>query len=538
MTFYPKVRVGSSDDVIIEDILSNKNDYEELISQISAPSAGRRDTRRKLSDLNLSNTMSRKSQKHTFTYWEGTKEIISDAVPATMGLLFIFINQTINIIFIGKTASDPEDLAAIGLGTIYINATGYILGMGFLGGVDTLCARSYGAKEYKIMSIYCNISTLVMNIFFVIVSIPCIFLCENFLLAIGQQANISNLSCVFAKSMIPSLIFGMLYNIYLRYLQAQDIFLPGMIITLITAALHPFWCWILIIVIDLGLTGAGLALGLTQLINYVLILIYINYTQPNKHEVSFFSSSTFNLFFILEFSKYALPSALLFAADWIGFDILTIMASYLSEIDLAANICLFNFMTLIFMIPMGISFACTTFVGNCIGRNNVTHAKKYAIIAVCFTAVIVGFLNAFVYLFRFSIPYFYTNEKEIAELSTSLLKIYVVFGIADGVQMIFHGVIKGLGKQKYASIAALIILYPINIPLAYILAFILDLGIFGLWYSQLTVVYLLAFTYITIVVFIKWQDVADLVKEEVEKERQQLEMEKEDLDNKVSTKQS
>ena len=515
----------SSEDINIYDVISEKHDADELISNYT-PSASTKRVNKQLLRRRSSNIIPLKMK---ITLWEGIVLILADAIPATFGLLFIFINQTINIIFIGHTSTETEVIAAIGLGTIYINATGYILGMGFLGGVDTLCSRSFGAREFKIMSIYCNISTLVMNIFFLLISIPCIIFSESFLLAIGQTPNLSYLSCQFSKAMIPSLIFGMLYNIYLRYLQAQDIFFPGMIITLVSAFLHPLWCWVFIVSLDMGLIGAAIALGVTQFINYVLILIYIHWKKPNKDEVSFFSSSTFNLFFILEFAKYALPSAVLFAADWIGFDILTIMASYLRKVDLAANICLFNFMTLIFMIPMGISFAASTFVGNAIGGGNTDVAKKFAFIAVVITIFILVFVNTFVFIFRDYIPYFYSNEQEIVDLSASLLEIYVLFGIADGVQMIFHGIIKGLGKQKFASWAALIILYPFNIPFAYYLTFVLNLGIYGLWYSQTTVVYLLTFTYITIIYLQDWQEIADLVVRELEKEKQQM-LEAEDFE--------
>jgi len=519
MAFY-QVQKETSEDINILDIVSEHDDVSDMISNMSPSTSTKRLTKRllqrKLSEKCLHTV------HMTITYWQAVLLILADAIPATFGLLFIFINQTVNIIFIGHTSTEPEDLAAIGLGTIYINATGYILGMGFLGGVDTLCTRSYGAREYKIMSIYCNIATLVMNIFFLIVSIPCIIFSENFLLAIGQTATLSALSCYFAKAMIPSLIFGMLYNIYLRYLQAQDIFFPGMVVTLISAVLHPVWCWILIVIFDYGLVGAAIALGFTQFINYILILIYMYLYKPNNDEVHFFNSSTFNFFFIYEFAKYALPSAVLFAADWIGFDILTIMASYLSEVDLAANICLFNFMTLIFMIPMGISFATTTFVGNAIGGNNVEIAKKFATVACVLTGIVVGVLNTFVFIFRAYIPYFYTIDEDIASLSTNLLELYVIFGVADGIQMIFHGIIKGLGKQKYASWAALIILYPFNIPFAYYLAFKFGYGIYGLWYSQISVVYLLTFTYVTIIAIIHWQDVADNVVRELAKEKEQI----------------
>ena len=68
--------------------------------------------------------------------------------------------------------------------------------------------------------------------------------------------------------------------------------------------------------------------------------------------------------------------------------------------------------------------------------------------------------------------------------------------------------IKGLGKQRIASIIAILILYPINIPLAYTLTFTVNYGLSGLWYSQLISVILLSIGYFIIIICLDWKHVA------------------------------
>lgn len=438
-------------------------------------------------------------------------EILLDAIPATFGLLFVFVAETINIIFIGRY-NDTEMISAIGIGTLYVNATGYIIGAGLVGGIDTLCSQTFGAKKYKLMGIYANICRIIIVLCFIVITVPLVIYTGELLLMIGQDTRVATIASSFAHSMLPSIFLAIQYQASLRYLQAMNIFTPGMIITMITAILHSLWCFVFINVLDLNVIGAGIAMAITQLLNNILIGIYINYKNPCPESYFFINADCFDMILICNYLRKALPAAILFAADWLGFEILTLMSSYLSSLALAANVCLFNFITLIFMIPMGLSFATTTLVGNSIGAMKVERAKKYSIIAVLTGVSIIGVITLLVIIFKNEIPYVYTSDPAIASSVTALLNIYVCFSILDCIQIITHGVIKGLGKQKIASIIALIVLYPINIPMAYYLGFVLGYGLLGLWYSQLISIILLAVSYLSIVFILDWNIVAKQVQ--------------------------
>ena len=171
------------------------------------------------------------------------------------------------------------------------------------------------------------------------------------------------------------------------------------------------------------------------------------------------------------------------------------MASFLGQVPLAANVCLFNFITIIFMLQIGLAMATTTLVGNSVGAENHRNVTKYSVTSIVIGACLMMITTTLVLVFRADIPGLYTDETKVKDLFYKLLGIYVIFSIPDSVQMILHGIIKGLGKQKWASVACLIILYPINISFAYFLAFYLQIGVMGLWYSQMTAVLLLVIVY-------------------------------------------
>jgi len=53
--------------------------------------------------------------------------------------------------------------------------------------------------------------------------------------------------------------------------------------------------------------------------------------------------------------------------EWWAFELLAIFSGYLGVIALAAEVVIINLVTFIFMLPLGISYAASSLVGNAIG---------------------------------------------------------------------------------------------------------------------------------------------------------------------------
>lgn len=424
-------------------------------------------------------------------------EIVTGALPATIGLLFVFITETINIVYIGRY-NIPDLISAIGIGTLFVNATGYIPGAGLIGGIDTLCSQSFGAGAHKRIGVYTSIGRLCVFVFFIFVCIPFNFCSYSILIAINQSEEVAELASTFCHLMSFSVFFALQYNTSLRYLQAMNIFYPGMFVTLLTAVLHPLWCYVFIVKLDFGVNGAAICMGLTQGLNLLIISIFIAYHDKciPSYSTLYWSKWTFKVKYIKQYLNKAVPAAVMFSADWLGFECLTLMSSFLGVNELAANVCLFNFITLIFMIQMGLSIAATTLVGNSVGRKNKDLASKYALATLIIGIVVQCCTTALVIINRSEIPSMYTGEKTVEGILFDLLGIYIIFAVPDSLQIILHGVIKGYGLQTWASVICLVILYPINIPMAYLFAFVWQKGVLGLWYSQMVSVFLMAIAYI------------------------------------------
>lgn len=445
-------------------------------------------------------------EKQEYTMFSIIFEILKSSIPATMGLLFVFITETINIIIVGQH-NIASLIAAIGIGTLYVNATGYIPGAGLLGGIDTLCSQAFGRNRFDMVGIHASIGRASVTLFFVLITIPLNFLSFRILNGIGIEAEVAEYASGFCHAMSISVFFALQFNSSIRYLQSMNIFVPGSIITLVTSFIHPFWCHFFVNILDLGIVGAGYSMGATQFTNFALISLYIFFSNPYPESWVFISEETLRVKNLYNYFRKAIPAAIMFSADYIGFEILTLMASFLGAIPMAANVCLFNYITVIFMLQIGLSMAATTLVGNSIGARNKKLALTYSHGSIILGLTIMLVTTLLTIIFRNQIPGLYTQDKEVGELFYDLIGIYVIFSIPDSVGVVLHGVIKGLGKQKWASIACLICLYPINITQAYLLAFHFKLGVMGLWYSQMITIFLMVGSYSVIYYFIDLDDV-------------------------------
>ena len=65
------------------------------------------------------------------------KKVVKTALPASMGALISFSQETMNLLFIGSL-NKTVPLAAVGLGNIFINMLGCAIFFGLNGALETL----------------------------------------------------------------------------------------------------------------------------------------------------------------------------------------------------------------------------------------------------------------------------------------------------------------------------------------------------------------------------------------------------------------
>jgi len=209
-------------------------------------------------------------------------------------------------------------------------------------------------------------------------------------------------------------------------------------------------------------------------------------------------------------------SALQYYGDAIGYEILTVMSSYLSILSMSANIIVLNYVTLISYFYLGMSIPLTHFVGYFLGKDNY-NLYFYTVKFFFYLNLVVGIFEfLFTYLLAAYIPRLYTQNLESIELSSSILKYYAFFFILDTLNIMFQGILGGAGKQHITSVWNLLMTMLLMIPLSYFLCFYLEIGLFGLWISISSYVSILCFVNFFYFFFLDFKSASEILKKQIE----------------------
>ena len=133
-------------------------------------------------------------------------------------------------------------------------------------------------------------------------------------------------------------------------------------------------------------------------------------------------------------------------------------------------------------------------------------------ITMLFTFVIFAIIN----LGRKPIVRLFTTDAAVEELTNSCMLIIALVFIPDMVQGSMQGVIRALDVQKSASYIALAAFYLVTIPLAFVLVFVGEMGISGLWTGLLVGLVIEGTFYTRLVLKTDWQDEANAAEKRIQ----------------------
>jgi len=142
-----------------------------------------------------------------------------------------------------------------------------------------------------------------------------------------------------------------------------------------------------------------------------------------------------------------------------------------------------NLASLSFMVPLGISGAAATRVGNAIGRGDLSGARRAAAASLILGA---GTMSCFAVLFAtLAVPlgHLYTQDRAVIAMVAALLPIAAVFQVFDGIQVVSAGVLRGSADTTFPAVMALIGYWALALPVGWVLAFRAGFGARGLWWG-------------------------------------------------------
>jgi len=174
--------------------------------------------------------------------------------------------------------------------------------------------------------------------------------------------------------------------------------------------------------------------------------------------------------FLLEYGVFAAAAQLM---GWIGTAALT---AHQVALQIAA---------VMFMVPFGIGMAATVRVGHAAGRGDAAATRRAGFSAIALGVSFMAAMTLTVALTRDVLPLLFLGrdapDPQTLALASSLLVLGASFFIADGVQTVAAGALRGLNDTRVPLIFAALSFWLIGFTGCWIFGFTLGLGAYGIW---------------------------------------------------------
>ncbi|KAK1392761.1 Protein DETOXIFICATION [Heracleum sosnowskyi] len=385
----------------------------------------------------------------TLRQWRSVFRIESEklwiiAIPIAMTTLCQFGLNSVTNIFVGHIGDLELSSFSIAMGVINMFSFGFMLGMG--SATETLCGQAFGAGQLHMLGIYMQRSWIVLGT-------TCIFIMPIYIFATpilkltGQQDDIAELAGEVAILTIPQL-FSLAINFPTqKFLQAQSKVNVLAFIGFGNLILHCGLLWLFVFVFKWGTTGAAIAFDITSWTAALAQVIYIIIWC--KDSWTGLSAAAFRD--IWPFVRLSFSSAVMLCLEvWYMMSI-NLLTGNLDNAVIAVGsltICS-NINGWEGMVFFAISAAISVRVSNELGLGR-PRATKYSV-------------------------------KEMQEAVSKLAYLLGVTMVLNSVQPVISGVAIGGGWQALVAYINLGSYYAFGLPLGYVLGYIANLGVQGLW---------------------------------------------------------
>jgi MATE family multidrug resistance protein len=418
--------------------------------------------------------------------------MVALAIPVVLSELGWSVEGIVDTIMVGRLG--PAAIGAVALG----NAVYYVpafFGMGLLLGLDTLVSQAYGRHDHD----DCH-KWLAQGIYLALLVTPLLMLLA-FLASFGfVRCGIHPAVAAPAGAYLRILAWGtlplLLYGGTRRYLQGVgDV--RVLTVTVFAANLvNWFGNWVLIYgklgMPALGVNGSAIStVGSFACMAVALLGFAWRHERRRGHQLfhHWAGPSLEKLRALVRLGAPAAGQILLEIGAW---NMATFAAGWLTPVALATHQIVFNYTSLTYVVPMGVSAAAAVRVGQAVGAGDGARARRAGWLALGLgTSFMLLAAMVFLLMPRPLIA-LYTRDPQVMAVGPGLLGLAAAFQIFDGIQTVSTGALRGLGETRIPMLANLAGYWVLGLPLGLTLCFVFRWGVYGLWSGLLAALIVIA----------------------------------------------
>ncbi len=376
------------------------------------------------------------------------------------------------------------DLAAVSFSNA-VFFTVMVFAMGSLMGITPLVGYSVGAGESKehIAGTLANslIFTAIVSVFSLLLLAPCIPYLHHF----GQEPEVADCARPYFTLIVLSIVPFLFFCMCKQFLEGVGNTTVAMVITVACNLLNIFLNWIFIFghcgAPAMGAEGAGLATLIARTLTAVCFIAVMLVRNEWRSYLILIRRPMLKWWKVKRLIQLGLPIGMQSFVEAFLFTASFIIIGWISKESLAAHHIANQMADMTFMLAIGIGSATTIRVSHQLGKGDL-QAVKMASRASVHLCLLMNTIGATIMItLRHYLPYIFTNDPEVIELSSTLILIAGLFQYADGLQCIGAAMLRGIQDVRVPMRIAFLAYIGIALPLGYVLTFPCGLGAKGMW---------------------------------------------------------
>lgn len=424
------------------------------------------------------------------------------AVPVMMGNLSQMLIGVTDTIMIGQLGVGPLATATFANNLVSIF---FVCGIGFFTAVSVRTSQLRGAQVMRLIPnslFHGMILALIAGFLMSLVIwglVPWLYL-------FGQPEEVVHAVPSYLILLGFSMIPAMLTLVFKNFGEAFERPWVPLGITMFGALLNVLLNYLLIYgkfgFPRMELEGAGWA---TLIARGVTLLLFVIWLANNRFFRNYLPSREQWKLTLSEISVYirlGIPPSLHLLAEVSAFAGSAFMMGWLGEVEMAAHQIALVTIGTIFMVPLGLAMSGTIRIGKAYGAESWQRLRPLGLSVMIPGLLFTLVCALFLWFGGERVAGWFIEEQGVRSMTASLFLVASLFLMADGLQVIAVGCLRGLSDVRVPMIYGIISYVGIALPLSYLLAFKWELGAMGIW-SGLAITITLMAAAVTIRFFLK-----------------------------------
>lgn len=414
------------------------------------------------------------------------------AWPAIIEQVMLSMVQYVDTAMVGAIGAGATAAVGITSSTMWlINGVLSACGAGF----SVLVAQYIGAGEFEKCRLVIRQSVLCTGLFGLCFTLLCQLVAGPLPRLLGAQPDIAKNASTYFRIITSVLILQMGSAVFSAILRCAGDTRTPMVLNLSTNLLNillntffifgpsvhetPFGM-LRLPGLGLGVQGAALASAISMGLVGVLLLLAV-FRQPGELRIHLKESWRLDGAVWREAAHYTIPVAVERATVTFGQIIFTAMVSRLGTVALAAHTLAVSAESITYLPATGISYAATTLVGQAKGAGMREEAERFSSITMWMGIGLLGLTGVLLFFFSRPLVSIFTRDAAVIALGAGVLRIEALAEPFFGAKIVLAGAMRGAGDVRYQLYAGLASMWLVRLTVAYVMAFVFQLGLYGIW---------------------------------------------------------